>query len=686
MQDDNGQELNVEVLKGTTREMGVTRPQGQVAMPGMVNLRPGMSIAGKYEVLELLGKGGMGAVYRCLDVISDIEVAIKTIPPELCQSKAEMEDLKDNYQLVSKLIHKNIAAYRALVQEPSMQAYFIVMELVDGIDLKTWMNKKRQAGELTLKAVVAVLRQVAEALDYAHEQRIMHRDIKPGNIMVTPDGMVKVLDFGLAANIHSSMSYISGEFNEQSGTCLYMAPEQWQGLHQDAATDQYALAVIAYEMLAGKRPFENDDIKLLFEMVLKEDPAPISGLPQNVNEALARGLAKERRERYASCMDFVTALAGPKMSQQGGMGASNRGGMLGGLLMLFFAILALVFWWYSRRQTGGGSLSVSPHPHVRETERVADVGTNPETLLAKADETVGRIHSATGNMSMAGDAGTPVKPAKNVDGAASQSSSATLVGADVSPEAVSVMMSGDKAYLVVDLKAGTWRYSKEPPDVKDERCRSSELWLRHIPKGSFKMGDEKLKRSVTLTQDFYIGVFEVTQAQWKQVTGMEAPSTFTGDALPVEGVSYKDIMERFLTQLKVKTELVFYLPTEAQWEYACRAGKAENNCHNLDEKAWYRKNAENRTHDVGTKKPSDWGLYDMYGNVSEKCSDWYMIILEEGTYENPTGPQRGRDEMRVVRGMDYTGMGKDNAETLKRGGCRPEEAGENAGFRLVLLL
>ncbi len=672
MQNENGHALNGEAQNGAEHE------KGQKALPNKVNLRPGMTIVGKYEVLELLGEGGMGAVYRCLDVTSSMEVAIKTIPPELCHSKAEMEDLKENYQMVSKLIHENIAVYRELIYEPSIEAYFIVMELVEGIELREWMCMKRRADKLTLKATVGVLRQVAEALDYAHGMKVMHRDIKPANIMVMPDGRVKVLDFGLAANIHSSMSYISGEFDEQSGTCLYMAPEQWEGLHQDSATDQYALAVIAYEMLAGERPFESEDIKNLFEMVLKEEPKPIAGMPQYVNDALLRGLAKERKERFASCVEFVNALAGKEL-MPAGTGSASKMLRRGLLLMLVFAVLALGFWRFSRRHQGIASMSVSLDSHIREKQKPEDADSRHKTIQDTKDYSDMQQPGVEKDASGKGIDETPTVPAQEGAGAAAKSSSSKT-----NADEASIVIADEKTYLVVDLKTGKWEYSKEPPDVKGSRCRVTELWLRRIPHGTFDMGDKNLKRRVILTQDYYIGVFEVTQAQWELVTGTGPFTAFKGEALPVERVSYNDIMERFFASLNIKTGLSFGLPTEAQWEFACRTGK-EGRSLSLDEVAWYSRNAENRPHEVGTKEPNSWGLYDICGNVSEKCSDWFVRVLEEGVHENPTGPKKGRDDMRVVRGMSFTDSDNGNADVLKRVGCKPEEAGENAGFRLVLL-
>lgn len=160
----------------------------------------------RYKVLAELGQGGMGVVYRCLDETAGIEVALKALPPELSHNTLEMEDIKDNFQLVAKLVHQNIAISKQLERDDSNGNYYLIMECCEGEDLRRWIKRKRKEGELKLKDVLPIIKQVADALDYAHKQKIIHRDIKPGNIMINAASDIKVLDFGLAAQIHTSMT------------------------------------------------------------------------------------------------------------------------------------------------------------------------------------------------------------------------------------------------------------------------------------------------------------------------------------------------------------------------------------------------------------------------------------------------------------------------------------------------
>ena len=181
-----------------------------------------------------------------------------------------------------------------------------------------------------------------------------------------------------------------------------------------------------------------------------------------------------------------------------------------------------------------------------------------------------------------------------------------------------------------------------------------------IPPGTFTMGSEmpwsKPAHEVTISKPFYLGVYEVTQAQWKALL-VDNPSNSRGDNLPVENVSWEDC-QTFLAQLNEMFGGVFTfrLPTEAEWEYACRAGSKTiytfgNDRATFKEYAWYNENSENKTHPVGQKKPNAWGLYDMHGNVSEFCADWYERYYLAAAATDPTGPTTGT--VRILRGGSW---------------------------------
>ncbi|MBR6312115.1 MAG: serine/threonine protein kinase, partial [Oscillospiraceae bacterium] len=382
---------------------GYDEPTMREAPPRPIGPRVGdRLVGGRYEVLSELGRGGMGVVYRCLDGVSGIEVALKALPPEVAHNREEMEDVRDNFQLVSRLVHQNIAAVRNLEKGDSIGDYYIVMELVTGENLRQWMRRtRREKGEITIDDAMPILRQVAEALDYAHGKKVMHRDVKPGNIMLSSDGQAKVMDFGLAAQIHSSLSHVSLAYHGTSGTQSYMAPEQWRGKAQGAAADQYALAVMAYEMLSGHLPFDAVDADVLKKAVLEETADPIDGLPESSNRALQRALSKNAADRFPTCGEFVDALSGAKAS------ASSSGALRWCLAALLVAVAILCSYKYfnyrnfekkrieavtielqKRREAGAkaAEIKAAEEKRLQEAEKAAEEKRLQEEAARKAAE------------------------------------------------------------------------------------------------------------------------------------------------------------------------------------------------------------------------------------------------------------------------------------------------------------
>ena len=303
-------EENPSAGKGTTMDKSIgdgptMRPKNERGGRGA--FAPGDVIAGRYVVEKVLGEGGMGIVYQCLDKVGGVSVAVKCLPPEVSRNADEMDDIRANYRLVSDLHHPNIAGARTLELDESTGDYYLVMDLARGTSLKRWMKRNPLA---TTKAKLAILRQVAAALDYAHSRKVIHRDVKPENVMVDDEGGVKVLDFGLAAQIRSSQSRTSAAVTSRGGTPGYKSPEQWRGKPQREPADVYSFGVMAYWMFAGVLPFDGDDPVVLGHAVLTEPVEPIVGLPAQVNAALLKALAKQPDERFASCGAVVDALEG----------------------------------------------------------------------------------------------------------------------------------------------------------------------------------------------------------------------------------------------------------------------------------------------------------------------------------------------------------------------------------------
>jgi hypothetical protein len=306
------------------------------SMNDAVTMRPqaGASLGriDQYELIRELGGGGFGCVYLAKDTVSGIEVAVKGLSPLIRQNKEELENVRNNFALVSRLHHPNIAA--ALTLHPVTIASYndesdaeklrvfggdmlVVMQYARGVTLSQW-RKQFPDGKVPLDKALVITRQIASALDYAHEEKILHRDIKPANVMIETgdDGSLtaRVLDFGLAAEIRSSMSRVSQSITDTSGTRPYMAPEQWGGREQGKESDLYSLAVLFYELIVGKVPFasvfDTGDTVLMKNVVENGLIEGLSVLPRFIRHTIAKALAKKREDRFASCMGFIQALDG----------------------------------------------------------------------------------------------------------------------------------------------------------------------------------------------------------------------------------------------------------------------------------------------------------------------------------------------------------------------------------------
>jgi serine/threonine protein kinase len=236
------------------------------------------------------------------------QVCIKIVPPEVQHSQEEMERIKNIFQQTHALHHTNICPVYALKVD-QRHGFYIVMKYVNGQTLnKIRLNLLNQNNKITIDDAIKYLFPVAEALDYAHKNKIIHRDIKPDNILIDEFGIPFIIDFGLAAQIHTSLTNVSQAVTSKFGTLIYKAPEQWQGELQDAKTDQYSLAVVLYEFLSGRAPFIADNEMLLGYQVSQKIAPKIAELPDNVNLALAKALAKERKNRYENCVDLMQSI------------------------------------------------------------------------------------------------------------------------------------------------------------------------------------------------------------------------------------------------------------------------------------------------------------------------------------------------------------------------------------------
>ena len=650
---------------------------------------PGDAIAGRYVVERTLGEGGMGIVYQCLDKVGGVKVAVKCLPPEVSCNADEMEEIRANYRLVADLHHPNIAGARTLEVDSSTGDYYLVMDLARGTSLKRWIKRNPQA---TTEAKLAILRQIAAALDYAHARKVIHRDVKPENVMVDDEGGVKVLDFGLAAQIRSSQSRTSAAVMSKGGTPGYKSPEQWRGKPQRAAADVYSFGVMAYWMFAGALPFDGDDPVVLGHAVLTEPVEPVKGLPESMNAALAKALAKQPEDRFASCGAVVDALEGKGLSRvehvvrvEGGNGRarSSSGPQSGGPRpvaavkgLLAAAALGLAafggWWWANDREGTKGTQGTK-----------ATIGTNATNVVQV-------------------------------------------------PSVPSVATPRPTHEPVARMQTPASRNGESRPLTLPGGV---EMEMIYVAPGSFMMGspeseegrfDNESQHRVTLTKGYWIGKYPVTQSQWKALVSANGVSFEEGEPtpyfsregggsdcvsgmdtsdFPMESVSWNDCDALVKALNRNATDgRTYSLPTEAQWEFAARGGTKSRGYiysggNDMDALGWYYENSglrrlsdgdwkietlssnKCRTHSVREKDVgNELGIVGMSGNVLEWCLDWYdKDYYAKSPTEDPCNTASGG--FRVLRGGSWFHDAR-NCRSAFRSGYYPGYRINIFGFRL----
>ena len=664
-------------------------------------------LAGRYRVVRQLGHGNMGFVWLVEDTQLDNKLfAIKMLPSILVNNKRAYRQLKDEALVAMKLTHPNIVTLRAF--EENNGNPFLVMDYVDGQTLDDYLaehgggNLTQSRGEaesqrglgngcgcgISEDEVIRILKPIAAALDYAHGEGVVHRDVKPANVMIRKDGHPFILDFGIAREIQETMFRVNGKLS--SGTLLYMSPEQLNGDAPKKEQDIYSFAVMAYECIKGEPPFVRGAIE---DQIKNKEPEPLQG-DARFCETIMSGLAKNPEDRPATCAEV---LGGNDLAP-GHREAEAQSGRADvppppQSASVPYSQADCVRLKADARVVQRHIARFSDNPDCRrELREIEDDFLRADTIFAERQWAL-----AAACYARIVERGKALEDA--VDGRAEEEKKARH-------EAV------ERKHGEADENVRRESEGEDPrmgPPSGTERTitlpRGVEMRFRWCRPGTFTMGspaaesgrfDDETQHSVTLTRGFWMGETPVTQRQWECVMGCN-PSSFKGEDRPVENVSW-DECRKFMEKMNEALNCGARLPTEAEWEYACRAGAVGpyGGTGKLDEMGWYEGNQTyhlgrtlfglvetqlpDGTHAVGGKGANAWGLHDMHGNVWEWCGDWYGGYASMPT-NDPQGPSSGSS--RVLRGGSWC-IGARGCRSAYRDRREPGCRIGSLGFRVVL--
>ena len=702
---------------------------------------------GRYKIESVLGQGAYGITYLATTKVKGplgniaVKVAIKEFfSKELNTRKVDgnvsevsSDSLAGKYsnmflreaRNLSHLKHDGIVNVLEAFSENNTHYY--VMEYVDGGSLDAYIRSK---GRLSERETLSLARQIGSALAFMHENKMLHLDLKPKNIMLRADGTLCLIDFGLSKQYEAD-----GE--PESSTTIGLGTPGYAPIEQGSSDDRktfaptldiYAFGATLFKMLTGKTPPRSSDIfnegfpeEALLSLEISAETisairhamSPRKGdRPQTVEEFL-KELVEERddidvgywdvKETHddgsedTDVTDDVTPLEKDPARKSKDLPVDEPGktpakpldkrllyGATGGLLAAVAVVLCILW-----------GISSSEKRELAESAK-----TQYLSLISSADS-LSKVESSLPEAMALYDsaavfetqyAGTRFSDLFDQNALSASSRVQSQIDS-----IAQVRQQAEKERLERERKerAEKERIEREEAERKRRETGYSNGVLKvngveypmvYVSGGTFIMRDiehvNDQAHEVTLS-GYYIGKYEVTQDLWEAVMGSN-PSYLKGNRKPVGQVSWNDCQE-FIRKLNSMTSQNFHLPTEAQWEFAARGGNSSNGykysgSNYIDSVAWYNDNYRDTTHDVGTKLSNELGIYDMTGNVSEWCSDWYESY-GSGPVTNPIGPDSG--DKRVTRGGN-TGYPEWMCRIQMRTSSKPNARYVNVGLRICL--
>jgi len=586
------------------------------------------SNVGAYRIIEPLGRGGMATVYKAYEPGLDRYVALKVLPPSFLHDETFAERFQREAKVIAKLEHPNIIPIHAHGIDDGVP--WMAMRLIPGGTVHSLMA----AGPLDKTQGVEILRGVANALDYAHEQGIVHRDIKPQNILLDAARHVYLADFGVARLMEGS-TFVTRE-GAMTGTPQYMSPEQAEAKPVDRLCDIYAMGVVAYEMFMGRVPFQADTpMAVLMKHVFEPIPLPAQDIvPEPLSRAVLRALAKRKEDRWPTAGAFARAM-------EEALGIHTTGRMAA---------------------VSAAGPPAADKPSAAPPRRWLD---RSWLGLAAVVGVAGFSWYAYHRGWTAGPRGTPPAVAPV---ATSPVATATVV---VTPEPSAAASASPAAR---ELAAVPPRTAKPGAVWTNPRDGLEYTWVP--PADRFKMGcipgdrecypDEKPRHDVALRRGRWLGRTEVTAAAFRrfaEATSASMPSA-PGFNAGWGAADHPIVNVNWAEAAAYCRWAGGHLPSEAEWEHAARGGKAgfkypwgakEPQCRpgarvsngaRFDDRGDCRESA---TQPVASYGPNGYGLFDVAGNAFEWCADWYgPRYYAASPKADPPGPGTGTE--RVLRG------------------------------------
>jgi serine/threonine protein kinase/formylglycine-generating enzyme required for sulfatase activity len=611
---------------------------------------------GHYEVLEVFGRGGFGIVFRAFDDVLQRVVAVKVLAPSMATTSPARKRFLREARASARVRHENVVQVHAVEEQPLPH---LVMEFIPG---ETLQQRLDRTGPLDFPEAVRIARQVAQGLAAAHEQGLVHRDIKPGNILIDggPHQQVKITDFGLARAADDASLTRSGVV---AGTPLYMAPEQALGETLDHRADLFSLGSVLYAMLTGRPPFRAENTLAVLKRVAEDVPRPIREVIPEVPRWLCRTVeklhAKGPAERFQTAREVADLLADCEAQLKahgelrdysripGGQPRRRPGfaGWVATAALVLVIGLSLAWWrgWVNAFFTARPS-SEAPG-QVRGGQ---DLTLPPSPAVAPFDAAKAKAHQEAWAKSL----GVLVEVENSV---------------------------GMKLRLI---PPGEFTMGSNPTEINwllenVREFKQAPDWLRN------HVRDEGPSRRVQLREPFYFGVHEVTVGQFREFVRAtkhrtEAETKGNGrdwntarntweqkpehvwdnprfartDAYPVVLVSRGDA-QAFCDWLGKKEGRRYVLPSEEQWEYACRAGTTTHwsfgdDPASMKRYGWTMPDSDGPRRPVGRLAANPFGLYDLHGNAAEITLNARGQMVERGSNAGDSA-WRARSAWRLVR-------------------------------------